>query len=82
MKEKLNDAFKSYPSGHAAHSSCAAAIAFLLILRILQSVQGLKQSFKRGVIILAGLICVCVPLYVGSSRIVLKVAGELRLVGL
>ena len=82
LQEKLSDAFKSYPSGHAAHSACAAAIAYLLILRLLSNIQGLKKSFKRGVVVLVGLICVCLPLYVGSSRIVASEWREMTISGI
>lgn len=70
QEKHIKDSLRSYPSGHASHTMLDATFTSILLVGSVWQVKGWKRSVKRGLISAIILVCLSVPLYVGSSRIV------------
>ncbi|KNB42928.1 lipid phosphatase [Blastocystis sp. subtype 4] len=68
-EKHIKDSLRSYPSGHASHTMLDATFTSILLVGSVWQVKGWKRSVKRGLISAIILVCLSVPLYVGSSRI-------------
>lgn len=60
----------SYPSGHSSHSMCVGLYTFLLILRCLNEVKGIRSGVMQWVKIVVFILCMIIPVVIGGSRIV------------
>ena len=70
QKKHIKDALRSYPSGHSSHTMLDATFTSILLVGSVWQVKGWKRSVKRGLISAILLLCLSIPVYVGSSRIV------------
>ena len=70
QEKHIKDSLRSYPSDHASHTMLDATFTSILLVGSVWQVKGWKRSVKRGLISAIILVCLSVPLYVGSSRIV------------